>query len=158
MTIGMSWFPDRKGMAMGIVVGGFGGGAFLFNQVQTAILNPDNVQAGEDGYFVDEALLERVPSLMLILAAIYFSIQMLACALIREPPMLYLKDDESDPALKDASAAAITAETTTTVTHTTAEKEDVEAEAATTESISSATRRSHILDDENNVSPRYVHT
>ena len=33
MTIGMRWFPERKGMAMGIVVGGFGGGAFIFNQV-----------------------------------------------------------------------------------------------------------------------------
>ena len=32
-TIGMRWFPQRKGMAMGIVVGGFGFGAFVFNQV-----------------------------------------------------------------------------------------------------------------------------
>ena len=42
MTIGMRWFPHNKGMAMGVVVGGFGGGAFVFNQIQTAILNPDN--------------------------------------------------------------------------------------------------------------------
>ena len=28
------WFPNNKGMAMGIVVGGFGGGAFVFNQIQ----------------------------------------------------------------------------------------------------------------------------
>lgn len=42
MTIGMRWFPHNKGMAMGVVVGGFGGGAFIFNQIQTAILNPDN--------------------------------------------------------------------------------------------------------------------
>jgi hypothetical protein len=34
MTIGMRWFPHRKGMAMGVVVGGFGGGAFVFNQIQ----------------------------------------------------------------------------------------------------------------------------
>ena len=33
MTIGMKWFPKREGMAMGIVVGGFGFGAFVFNQV-----------------------------------------------------------------------------------------------------------------------------
>ena len=32
-TIGMKWFPKREGMAMGIVVGGFGFGAFVFNQV-----------------------------------------------------------------------------------------------------------------------------
>jgi hypothetical protein len=34
MTIGMRWFPERKGMAMGVVVGGVGGGAFVFNQIQ----------------------------------------------------------------------------------------------------------------------------
>ena len=37
MTIGMRWFPDRKGMAMGVVVGGFGGGAFIFNQIQVLL-------------------------------------------------------------------------------------------------------------------------
>ena len=29
---------------MGIVVGGFGGGAMVFNQIQTKIVNPDNVK------------------------------------------------------------------------------------------------------------------
>ena len=33
----------RKGLAMGVVVGGFGGGALIFNYIQTAILNPDNL-------------------------------------------------------------------------------------------------------------------
>ena len=84
MTIGMRWFPDNKGMAMGIVVGGFGGGAFIFNQIQTAILNPDNLSTDGE-YFTDEELLGRVPSLMLILGALYFSIQLFACFLVTEP-------------------------------------------------------------------------
>jgi len=76
MTIGMHWFPERKGMAMGVVVGGFGGGAFIFNQIQTVILNPDNVKVDpETLYFTDEALLSRVPNLLLILAGIYLSVQ-----------------------------------------------------------------------------------
>ncbi len=87
MTIGMRWFPERKGMAMGIVVGGFGGGAFIFNQIQTAILNPDNVAVDpETLYFTDEALLDRVPDLMLVLAGIYLAVEMVACAMITEPP------------------------------------------------------------------------
>ena len=36
---------------MGIIVGGFGGGAMVFNQVQTKILNPDNVPVTLGGYF-----------------------------------------------------------------------------------------------------------
>ena len=34
----MKWFPKREGMAMGIVVGGFGFGAFVFNQVSKEYL------------------------------------------------------------------------------------------------------------------------
>ena len=60
------WFPNNKGMAMGIVVGGFGGGAFVFNQIQTAILNPDNLSP-QGEYFENQELLDRVPVLMLIL-------------------------------------------------------------------------------------------
>ena len=29
---------------MGVVVGGFGGGAMVFNQIQTKIVNPNNVK------------------------------------------------------------------------------------------------------------------
>ena len=74
MTIGMRWFPQHKGLAMGVVVGGFGGGAFIFNQIQTAILNPGNLST-EGEYFEDPALLARVPGLLLTLAGLYLSLQ-----------------------------------------------------------------------------------
>ena len=90
LTTGMKWFPKNKGIAMGCVVGGFGGGAFVFNNIQTAILNPDNVvpaNSGPDaGYFTDPDLLSRVPNLLLILGAIYFTLGMIACLLITQPP------------------------------------------------------------------------
>lgn len=41
----MQWLPDRKGLAGGIVVAGFGAGAFIFDQVQTAFINPNNLHA-----------------------------------------------------------------------------------------------------------------
>jgi len=90
MTIAMSWFPEKRALVTGIVVGGFGGGSFIWNQVQTAIINPDNVAVvdygdGEDKYFEDEELLNRVPKVMLILAGIYFSIQVLCMFLIQVP-------------------------------------------------------------------------
>ena len=34
---------------MGCVVGGFGGGSLVFNYIQTAILNPDNVSPAASG-------------------------------------------------------------------------------------------------------------
>ena len=40
----MKYFCFFIGTVMGIVVGGFGGGAMVFNQIQTKIVNPDNVK------------------------------------------------------------------------------------------------------------------
>ncbi|XP_013778885.1 uncharacterized protein LOC106463408 [Limulus polyphemus] len=46
---GMKWFPHRKGLVNGIVVGGFGLGALIFNQIQTGFLNPENKSPENDG-------------------------------------------------------------------------------------------------------------
>ena len=95
LTTGMKWFPHRKGLAMGFVVGGFGGGALVFNYIQTAILNPDNVSPASSGpdkdYFTDSQLLARVPNLLLILSGIYLCLGMLACLLITQPPSDWLE-------------------------------------------------------------------
>jgi len=95
MTIAMSWFPEKKALVTGIVVGGFGGGSFIWNQVQTAIINPDNV-ATVDDYFVDEELLDRVPMVLLILAAIYFCIPTLCMLLIKVPDSLETQAEEKE--------------------------------------------------------------
>ena len=34
------WFGDRKGLATGIVISGFGFGVFFFSFITTAIVNP----------------------------------------------------------------------------------------------------------------------
>jgi len=90
LTTAMRWFPNRRGTVMGIVVGGFGGGALVFNQIQTAIVNPDNISArnciADECYFTDSDLLGRVPGLLLTLAAIYFVMGMTGALLIVQPP------------------------------------------------------------------------
>ena len=100
LTTSMKWFPKQKGVTMGIVVGGFGGGAFVFNTIQTAILNPDNISpaiSGPDqGYFTDADLLERVPGLLLILGGIYLILGMIACLLITQPPDDWLHENADD--------------------------------------------------------------
>ena len=59
----------------GIIVGGFGLGAFIFNQIQTAYLNPNNSELDDGQYFKDEKILQRVPSVFLLLGSIYGIIQ-----------------------------------------------------------------------------------
>ena len=56
-------------------VGGFGLGAFIFNQIQTAYLNPSNHKLDDGKYFTDEKILNRVPSLFLLLGCLYAIIQ-----------------------------------------------------------------------------------
>jgi len=100
LTTGMKWFPRNKGIAMGCVVGGFGGGAFVFNNIQTAILNPHNVSPATTGpnadYFTDSELLDKVPNLLLILAGIYFVMGMVACLLITQPPDDWVDSHEEE--------------------------------------------------------------
>lgn len=38
------YFPDRKGLVTGIIVGAYGFGSFIYIQVATKIVNPDNLQ------------------------------------------------------------------------------------------------------------------
>jgi hypothetical protein len=40
--IAISCFPERKGLITGIVAGSFAVGAFVFNFIATAIVNPLN--------------------------------------------------------------------------------------------------------------------
>ncbi len=67
----MKWFPNRRGMASGVIVAGFGLGAFVFNQVQTAYVNPNNIPpdivVNGQKYFSKEVV-ENVPKLFLLSA------------------------------------------------------------------------------------------
>lgn len=36
------WMPDRKGLASGVVMGGFGFGSFFFGLLAMQLVNPDN--------------------------------------------------------------------------------------------------------------------
>ena len=37
------WIPEHKGRVTGIVMIGFGGGSLIFDQIQTAYINPANL-------------------------------------------------------------------------------------------------------------------
>jgi len=87
LGVAMKWFPRSKGLVNGVIVGGFGLGAFIFNQIQTAYLNPTNHKLDDHGeFFQDSKILDRVPSLFLLLGCLYAVIQCLAVLLIRSPP------------------------------------------------------------------------
>ena len=65
----VKWFPDRRGMATGMAIMGFGGGAFLAGYLNV--------------YFMD---LFGVAKTVIALGVVYFVIMMLGARLIRRPP------------------------------------------------------------------------
>ena len=86
MLVGYMWFPRHRGAVSGVVVGGFGLGSIIFTSVQTSYLNPENISPEDDGYFHDAALLDRVPSLFLVQAAICAGLQLCGILGVRPPP------------------------------------------------------------------------
>src|SRR6202451_1666618 len=65
----VKWFPDRRGMATGMAIMGFGGGAFLAGYLNVYFMN-----------------LFGVARTVISLGVVYFVVMMLGALLIRRPP------------------------------------------------------------------------
>ncbi len=65
----VKWFPDRRGMATGMAIMGFGGGAFLAGYLNVYFMN-----------------LFGVAKTIIALGVVYFAIMMIGALLIRRPP------------------------------------------------------------------------
>jgi MFS family permease len=74
----MKWFPDRPGMATGLAIMGFGGGAMIGSPLGVALMN---------AYKPSESM--GVWQSFLTMAAIYLVVMMIGVALIRLPPSGY---------------------------------------------------------------------
>lgn len=51
MHHGWFFFPDKPGFASGVILAGFGGGALIFDNLSTAIINPDNIPINDKNNF-----------------------------------------------------------------------------------------------------------
>ena len=65
----VKWFPDRRGMATGMAIMGFGGGAALASPLNVRFMNSLGV-----------------PAAVMTLAAIYFVVMMIGARILRRPP------------------------------------------------------------------------
>ncbi|OMJ69769.1 hypothetical protein SteCoe_32417 [Stentor coeruleus] len=91
LMIAISCYPERKGLVTGIVVGSFAVGAFVFNFIATAIVNPSNIKpysktvsGGKTEKFFERSVAENVPEMFLILAAIYTVLLTIALFLVQD--------------------------------------------------------------------------
>jgi MFS family permease len=86
----VKWFPDRRGMATGMAIMGFGGGA--------ALASPLNVR------FMASL---GVPTAVMTLAAIYLVIMLIGARILRRPPEGW-KPDGWNPPVKISSQISVT--------------------------------------------------
>ncbi|XP_076467195.1 apicoplast pyruvate carrier 1-like [Babylonia areolata] len=90
VTCAMRWFPDHRGLMSGLIFVGFGLGSTIFNQIITLYLNPNNIPPdlthGEDVYFTQDEVLDRVPGLFLVLGGTYAAMQLTGVVLMANPP------------------------------------------------------------------------
>jgi OFA family oxalate/formate antiporter-like MFS transporter len=72
-SVGSKWFPDKRGLVIGLMVGGYGAGSGIFGPVASAMI-------------------ERVGwrSTFQILSLIFFAMTMTAAYLLKNPPSGYL--------------------------------------------------------------------
>ena len=106
MVLAMRWWPRQKGLINGIVVGGFGLGALIFDNVQTLYVNGADAKPTPGLYprvdvaqkYFTMAQVARTPALMLLLGAVYSALQLVGCSLLVVPPA----ELEQDPGSKQA--------------------------------------------------------
>jgi MFS family permease len=79
----VKWFPDRRGMATGMAIMGFGGGAFLAGYLNV--------------YFMNRL---GVANTVMALGIAYFCIMMIGAAIIRRPPAGWMPQGWTPPAKK----------------------------------------------------------
>jgi MFS transporter, OFA family, oxalate/formate antiporter len=81
MPVGSKWFPDKRGLVVGLMVGGYGGGQAIFGTLATSYMIPS---------FGWRATFQ-------ILAGIFLVMTMIGTALLRNPPAGYRPPNWTPP-------------------------------------------------------------
>ena len=90
----IKWFPDRPGLATGMAIMGFGGGALIASPVSSALLSFYDPNSGTEGWVASG---ESVGKLFLTLGAVYLVYMLYGAWTIRVPAPGW-KPDGFDPA------------------------------------------------------------
>ncbi|TGZ75191.1 hypothetical protein CRM22_000523 [Opisthorchis felineus] len=92
------WFPNRRGLVVGLVLGGFGAGALIFIPVQTGFINPANLKINATtGSFTQPEILNRVPQAFLLLAGITATLQIIGILLMQEKSQSAIENEQLGP-------------------------------------------------------------
>ncbi|CAH8641098.1 unnamed protein product [Schistosoma margrebowiei] len=97
LSVAATWFPKRRGLIVGVIVGGFGLGALVFTPIETALINPSNIPVDpKTRHFTHPDILDRVPVAFLILGGILLALQIIGFILLRPKPLESTQDRDTE--------------------------------------------------------------
>ena len=84
---GWEWFPNNKGLVSGLIVAGYGFGAFFFGFISTGIVNPDDVKVNKkEGSLFPKSVSDNVPHMFHVCLLIWACFVALAVAGVSRNP------------------------------------------------------------------------
>ncbi|VDP97698.1 unnamed protein product [Trichobilharzia regenti] len=99
------WFPEQRGLVVGLVVSGYGMGSLVFGPIQTALINPHNVRVNNvTRQFDNKEMLDRLPDAFLILGGILLATQIIGFIFLRPKPKIEAVEDTKETASERSSA------------------------------------------------------
>ena len=87
MICGWEYFPERKGFVSGLILCGFGLGAFVFGFISTALANPKNEKPGDDKFFPRDVA-DNVPKMLQVCVAIWAVLCVISVVTVSRDPNL----------------------------------------------------------------------
>ena len=96
---GWEWFPNNKGLISGLVVGGYGFGAFIFGFISTAIANPNDTKpvapddgTGDKDNLFPKEVAERVPHMFRVCLIYWAGLSAVAILCVSRNPQFVQKE------------------------------------------------------------------
>lgn len=116
------WMPQRKGLVTGIIVGGFGCGAFVFGLIATHVVNPhqqavDKSGANQNYFPPDSEVVHNVPLMYQVLGCCYFCFFLAACFLLHQPPSPTPEDTHDSKFTKVSNGGSIEMKSSSSVSY-----------------------------------------
>ncbi|CAH8621158.1 unnamed protein product [Schistosoma intercalatum] len=95
LAVAATWFPEHRGLVVGLVVSGYGMGSLVFSPIQTFLINPNNVPVNNvTRQFDDPEVLNRLPHVFLVIGIILSVTQIIGLILLRSKPKSNTKDNK----------------------------------------------------------------
>lgn len=86
MVVAWEYFPERKGLMTGIIIGAYGFGSFFFSLISTQLVNPEHkdptIESDDGNTYFDKDVADRVPFMIRTLVYIWTVLVIISIVLI----------------------------------------------------------------------------